>query len=272
MSGETKSQGQKDLLDRFYTPIEIAKKCVSLLDLSVYDCIIEPSAGTGSFLKAISPYKAYSFDLAPDSQDFLIEQADWFKVDKTRFASYKNILVLGNPPFGQQNSLAVNFFNEASKFCNTIAFILPLSFKKDSVQNRLNLNFHLKEEINLSECEFLLVNETKVVVPCVFQIWEKRANPRKKKRMKTTSFLFDFVDKNDADFRIQRVGGNAGKASFDLTKSASSNYFIKNKSNISNEQFVELVNSLVFPSIEFTVGPKSLSKGELVEILEENLQ
>ena len=101
---------------------------------------------------------------------------------------------LGNPPFGQQNSLAVNFFNEASKFCNTIAFILPLSFKKDSVQNRLNLSFHLKEEINLSECEFLLVNETKIVVPCVFQIWEKRANSRKKKRMKTTSPLFEFVD------------------------------------------------------------------------------
>ena len=90
--------------------------------------------------------------------------------------------------------------------------------------------------------------------------------------MKTTSSLFDFVDKDEADFRIQRVGGNAGKASFDLTKSASSNYFIKNKSNISNELFVALVNSLTFPSIEFTVGPKSLSKGELVEILEENLQ
>ena len=271
MSGETKSQGQKDILDRFYTPVEIAKKCVSLLNLSTYDCIIEPSAGTGNFLKAILPYEAYAFDLAPNSQDFLIEQVDWFKVDKSKFAQYKNILVLGNPPFGQQNSLAVNFFNEASKFCNTIAFILPLSFKKDSVQNRLNLNFHLKEEIDLSECEFLLVNETRVKVPCVFQIWEKESIPRKKKHMKTTSSFFEFVDKNSADFRIQRVGGNAGKASFDLTKSPSSNYFIKNKSNISNEQFVDLVNSLIFPSIEFTVGPKSLSKGELVEILEENL-
>ena len=196
MSGETKSQGQKDLLDRFYTPVDVAKKCVELLKLSEYDCIIEPSAGTGNFLKAIIPYNAYSFDLAPNCKDMEIEQADWFKVDKNRFSSYKNILVLGNPPFGQQNSLAVNFFNEAAKFCNTIAFILPLSFKKDSVQNRLNLNFHLKKEISLTECEFLLINETKITVPCVFQIWEKKEVPILTE-MELSTIGLGFVDRKE---------------------------------------------------------------------------
>ena len=93
---------------------------------------------------------------------------------------------------------------------------------------------------------------------------------RKLFKLKTTTDLFDFVDKTRADFRIQRVGGNAGKASFDLTKSPSSNYFIKNKTEIANEDFVEFVNSLIFPTIEFTVGPKSLSKGELIAVIEEN--
>ena len=272
MSGETKSQGQKDLLDRFYTPFDIARKCVSLLDLSKFDCIIEPSAGSGSFLQAIQPFKALAFDIAPADNTKDIVQADWFLLDKLQFTHNKNILVLGNPPFGQQNKLAVNFFNEAAKFCNVIAFILPLSFKKESVQNRLNLNFHLVKELSLPNCDFFLMNETKVSVPCVFQIWEKQNNPRKKVKMRTTSNFFQFVDSSIADFRIQRVGGNAGKASFDLTKSASSNYFIKNTSKLSNEEFVNLVNSLVFPSIEFTVGPKSLSKGELVAIIEENIE
>ena len=195
---------------------------------------------------------------------------DWFKVDKTQFSDYKSILVCGNPPFGQQNTLAIEFFNEAAKFCNTIAFILPLSFKKDSVQNRLNLNFHLEKEIILGNCEFLLKNEDIIKVPSVFQVWQNKNNQRAPIKLKTTTKLFDFVDKAQADFRIQRVGGNAGKASFDLTKSASSNYFIKNNSNISNEEFVNLINELKYPTIEFTVGPKSLSKGELIATVEEN--
>lgn len=177
----------------------------------------------------------------------------------------------GNPPFGQQNSLAIDFFNESANFCHTIAFILPLSFKKDSIQNRLNLEFHLIDEIILGDCEFLLKNEDVINVPCVFQVWSKKSEKRQPVKLKTVSTLFDFVDKSKADFRIQRVGGNAGKASFDLTKSPSSNYFIKNKTDLSNEEFVDLVNQLKFPTIEFTVGPKSLSKGELIAIIEENL-
>ena len=89
--------------------------------------------------------------------------------------------------------------------------------------------------------------------------------------MKTTTDLFEFVDKNTADFRIQRVGGNAGKASFNLDYSAQSNYFIKNKTRYTNEELVKIINSLKFPSIEFSVGPKSLSKGELITVLEKSL-
>lgn len=271
MSGETKSRGQKDKLDRFYTPLEIAHKCVSLLDLSKYDCIIEPSAGTGNFLTALGLNSVYAYDVAPASSEHNIIEADWFKLDKTQFRNFKSILVIGNPPFGQQNSLAVNFFNEAARFSNTIAFVLPLSFKKDSVQNRLDLNFHLVKELNLQECEFLLPSEEKIMVPCVFQIWERKEKPRTKAKLKTTSQFFSFVEKTKADFRIQRVGGNAGKASFDLTKSPNSNYFIKNLSELSNEDFVEKVNNLIFPSVAFTVGPKSLSKGEMISVIEENL-
>ena len=91
------------------------------------------------------------------------------------------------------------------------------------------------------------------------------------KKAKTTTSLFTFTTPENADFRIQRVGGNAGKASFDLSKSTNSNYFVKNTSDLTNEELVEIINNTIFDSIENTVGPKSLSKGELIEILEENL-
>lgn len=269
MAKETKSNGQKDPLDRFYTLPNIAQQCLKLINFDDFDCIIEPSAGSGSFTKLFpSEIAQFNFDLSPEEETII--QADWFKVDKTQFNKFNSVLVCGNPPFGQQNSLAILFFNEAAKFCNTIAFILPLSFKKDSIQNRLDLNFHLVNELLLEDCEFLLQNTEKIKVPCVFQVWERKTIARKPITLKTTTTLFDFVDKNHADFRIQRVGGNAGKASLDLTKSPSSNYFIKNNTNLSNEDFITFINQLTFPTIEFTVGPKSLSKRELIAIIEEN--
>ena len=271
MGKETKSNGQKDIFDRFYTTSTIVEKCLSLIDFSKYDYIIEPSAGTGSFIKQFpNNIPFYACDLNPESDG--IVKDDWFKIDKTQFNNYHSILVCGNPPFGQQNTLAIRFFNEAAKIANTIAFILPLSFKKDSIKNRLNLNFHLENEIILDNCSFALKNEQFIDVPCVFQVWTRKSEERKMVKLKTTTDLFDFVDKSKADFRIQRVGGNAGKASFDLTKSPSSNYFIQNNSNLSNEDFVDFVNNLKFPTIEFTVGPKSLSKSELIAVIEDNLE
>lgn len=266
MPRETKSNGQKDNLDRFYTPIETVEKCLTLLDLNRYDCCIEPSAGTGNFLTYLP--NSFGYDICPEAENII--QADWLTLDKTKFQQYQHILICGNPPFGEQSSLAIKFFNEAAKIAETIAFIVPLSFKKDSIQNRLDLHFKLSQELILDNCTFYLKNEEKINVPCVFQVWEKQPKQRQKIQLKTTSNLFDFVDKEIADFRVQRVGGNAGKASFDLTKSASSNYFIKNLSEKSNEDFVDYINQLIFPTITYTVGPKSLSKGELIAVIEEN--
>ena len=260
MSGETKSVGQKHNLDKFYTKISIVEQCLSLLDLSKYDLIIEPSAGNGSFSKKMN---CIAFDLEPEADSII--KADWFKVDKTKYSG--KILIIGNPPFGQQNTLSVSFFNESAKIADTIAFILPLSFKKISLQNRLDLNFSLKEELILPENSFIL-NEEEYSVPCVFQIWE-RGIIRKKVNLPITSNLIDFTkDSLNADFRVPRVGGNASKASLNLNGALQSNYFIINKTNFSNEELVNIINKINFPSISFTVGPKSLSKGEFIYELE----
>lgn len=258
-------------MDRFYTSPETVERCLSLINFYKYDCIIEPSAGTGNFLDVFpADIDTFGYDIAPE--DKRIIQADWFAIDKSVFNEYKSILVCGNPPFGQQNSLAIRFFNESAKIAQTIAFILPLSFKKESVQDRLNLNFILKEEIVLENCSFKLKNKEEIIVPCVFQVWEKENRQREKHKLKLTSDYFSFVEKEEADFRVQRVGGNAGKASLDLNRAISSNYFIKNTSSMTNEEFIDSINDLIFPSVAYTVGPKSLSKGELVAIIEENLK
>ena len=265
MAGETKSLGRKDKNDKFYTKESVAEECCKLIDFSKFNSIIEPSAGNGSFLNFLPFYEA--FDIEPDS--LKIKKQDFFSYDAKRIK--KPCLVIGNPPFGIQGKLALDFFNYSATFADTIAFILPLSFKKNSVINKLNENFFLIKEKTLPKDSFLLKNKD-YNVPCVFQIWEKQEGKRKKIKLKMTSDFFSFVKREEGDFRIQRVGGSAGKASLDLNRSVTSNYFIKNKTNISNEEFINLINKCYFPSIEWTVGPKSLPKGELIEIVENKIK
>lgn len=260
--GTTKSHGRKHELDKFYTTNEIALYCISLIkDIKKYDLIIEPSAGSGAFSKNIEQCIAY--DIEPEYEDIL--KQDWFKVDKTQFDN-KKVLVIGNPPFGTNGNIALNFIKESS-FADGIAFILPKSFKKESVKNRIPLNFTLKIEQDLPSNSFTL-NDNTYNVPCVFQYWIKSDIPRTIIKGSVKSDIIEFVDKDKADFRIQRVGGSAGKASKDINKSISSNYFVKNISNIDTDILITMINNHIFPTINDTVGPRSLSKRELVKELE----
>lgn len=260
--GTTGSLGQKNRLDKFYTNNDIAKMCVDMIpDFNDFDTIIEPSAGSGNFSKISD--RCIAYDIHPEDKNII--QSDWFDVDKSQFSG--RTLVFGNPPFGKNGNLAMKFIQESS-FADCIAFILPKSFKKESVKKRIPLNFHLTLEEDLPKNSFTLSGAL-YDVPCVFQVWEKRTSPRSIQEGTARSSIIEFVSKNDADFRIQRVGGNAGKASKNINVSESSNYFVKNVSNMSVDDLIALINKLTFPSINDTVGPKSLPKKELITTLED---
>lgn len=264
--GTTKSQGNKHELDKFYTKSYIVDECLSYLNLDEYDCVIEPSAGNGAFSEKIENVQA--FDLMPENDN--IQQADWLTLDKQQFDKFEKVLVIGNPPFGTSGSLAYAFIAESMKFADTVAFVLPKGFKKDSMKNRIPLNFELVEENDLPKDSFTL-NGADYSVPCVFQVWRKSNKLRNKVIHKTTTELFKFVAKDEADFRIQRVGGRAGKASLNLDVSVNSNYFIKNSGIFSTEMLMKSIDELSFPSVDHTTGPKSLPKGELISCLEDVL-
>lgn len=263
IKGTTKSQGKKHELDKFYTTTttDIALYCINLIeDISQYDIIIEPSAGNGSFSNNINNCIAY--DISPEYEGII--KQDWFTVDKTQYSDHK-VLVIGNPPFGTNGNVALSFIKE-SDFADGIAFILPKSFKKESMKNRIPLNFSLVLEQDLPINSFT-VNGHNYNVPCVFQYWVKSDIPRTIIKDDIKSDIIEFVNKEQADFRIQRVGGNAGKASLDIDKSISSNYFVKNISKIDTDILIKGINNHIFPRINDTVGPRSLSKRELIKEL-----
>ena len=265
MKGTTKSLGRKSITDKFYTKPEIARHLLQSIPRQNNDIIIEPSAGNGSFSLQIK--NCIAMDIAPEHPS--IQKQNFLSYYPAETIKNKRVLVIGNPPFGQNSSLAISFYNHSAKFANIIAFILPKSFRKPSIQNRLHPYFHLLYEEELPDNSFLLDGQP-YSIPTVWQIWEQKDVKRPKIQTKLDTELFLFLtNKVEADIRIQRVGGNAGRAFLSLDGALSSNYFIKNTSNLSNQQMTDLINQCVFPSITDTIGPKSLSKGELIQKVEE---
>jgi hypothetical protein len=245
-------------LDKFYTKKSVVKEVLQYLDLDKFEVIIEPSAGNGSFSDEIKNCIAY--DISPEKEGII--KQDFLELNEV---FPENTLVVGNPPFGRNGSLAFAFIKKASEFAKTIAFILPKSFKKESAYNKIPLNFHLVKSVDLNDFSFTYEGE-EIDIPCVFQIYEKREEYREKTQIKETD-LFSFVKKEEANVSVRRVGVYAGKAFLDLEKSKQSHYFIK----VDNpEDFVNLVNEIKWIHNN-TVGARSISKNELIEAYEKIL-
>lgn len=170
-----------------------------------------------------------------------------------------------NPPFGQQNSLAVRFINHAASFADTIAFILPSSFMKESVQSRLDKNLHLANYWELPRSSFTLNGED-MNVPCVFQIWEYDDSTPRVVVPTPRPIGFSFVKYEEGpDLFIQRIGGNAGMFGREWEqRNSQSNYFIKVQNENVLEELLGDLGKLTHPYKDFGVGPRSISKRELL--------
>lgn len=256
----------RNTIDKYYTKDNIVNLCLNYINDNINfndDLIIEPSAGNGSFISAIKSltnnYKFY--DLEPEN-DEIIKQ-DYLLLNYNDFIKYDKIHIIGNPPFGRQSSLAIKFIKKSCEFCDTISFILPKSFKKDSLKKTFPLNFHLIFEIDLPEKAFL-VDNIEYNVPCIFQIWEKKLYNRDI-IIKLEPINFIFVQKKEnPDISFRRVGVNAGLIDINIIdKSIQSHYFIKFTNDKSIDDNISLLSKIKF-DFNNTVGPKSISKQELI--------
>ena len=259
---------KRKTIDKFYTSPIIVKECINLIkqNINIYDddLCIEPSAGNGSFINGIkSLFKTYKFyDLEPEN-DEIIKQ-DYLEYEYTVTKPNSKVHIIGNPPFGRQSSLAIKFIKKSSEYCDSISFILPKSFKKDSLKKHFPLNFHLISEYDLPKNSFM-VDKKEYDVPCVFQIWIKKDTDRTIPK-KLIPNKYNFVKKNDKhDISFRRVGINAGDIDKETEKkSIQSHYFIKLDIELTDELFNKLTN-IDYNCKNNTCGPKSISKQELMK-------
>lgn len=177
--------------EQFFTNFDTAERLAKVIESQPWFAditkVVEPSAGDGAWLKAMRVHEAY--DIEPKHpnvklQNFLDEG---FKVENDG-----KLLYVGNPPFGRMGKMAKQFMHKCAESGDYIAFILPASFAKITQIRQIPEHFHLIYQEDLLDETFRFEREGKVV-STVFQIWEKRNEPREDRSRSNVCDDFEFV-------------------------------------------------------------------------------
>ena len=268
-------------MDKFYTIPSYSKKCIGKVeeiygDYSQWRLVVEPSAGNGSFLQQIPSQRKVGMDIEPEGEN-IMKQSFFDYVPK--YQSETRILVIGNPPFGRVCSMAIKFFNHAAAWADVIAFIVPRTFRKISIQNKLNTLFHLKydEEIPTSPCHFT----PKMMAKCCFQVWEKRIQLRPLILLPTYHEHWEFLsygpldDKKQptpptgADFAIRAYGGKIGEIcdeNLHVLRPKSWHWIKVNHTKINKYTLIDYLKSLDYSKSINTARQNSMGRAELVNL------
>lgn len=200
--------------EQFYTPADLAltltKQLSPLVGGLQNKLVIEPAGGTGAFVKAAQTEGAnrvISFDIEPKADGVVL--ADFLEADLTGISDAVSI---SNPPFGRNNSLSIPFFNKAAQHSEFIAFIVPRSWRKWSVINRLDRNFHLIHDQDLS-IDYVdeageMVWQKSNLRTC-FQVWQRLDEQRQLIKVQDLGLLSK-VDPLEADVALTVFGYSCG--------------------------------------------------------------
>jgi len=140
---------------------------------------IEPAGGTGAFVEALNSLgvtEVVSYDIEPHHPR--VELGDFLETN----LSGTGYAAISNPPFGRANKLCIPFFNKLANHCDYIGFIVPKSWRKWSVIDRLDENFHLIHDedltVNYVDATGQPLAAGKTNLNTLFQVWQRRPEPR----------------------------------------------------------------------------------------------
>ena len=179
--------------DQFYTKPYVAEACFTyfkqearqagLLADSLF--FIEPSAGEGSFYDILPPERRTGIDIEPKHAGII--KGDFLTwTYRPFFYRRQETVVIGNPPFGKRSRLAVEFFNRAAEIADTLAFVLPVTFRKYRIHRSLNGEFAWIGSYPLERDAFYTGKQENYEVNTEFQIWTRLPFVGKDMRLTTS--------------------------------------------------------------------------------------
>jgi len=247
-------------LDQFYTKPKVARECLDTLKGYKPDIWVEPSAGAGSFYNLL-PDNRLGYDLEPQAEGII--QQDFLKVELPKG---KNIIAVGNPPFGYRAQGAIEFFNHCAKYCQVVAMILPRSFRKAYIINQLDPYFRLEFETILPIGIF---EGGAAKIRTVWQVWAKQEEKREKVVLPSSHKDFTIVsqgkgfDIDKADIAIRRTGyKSVGEVVFPEDATPITQYvFIQ----VLNEDAIEIFEDLDLSCAFDTALAPTVTQGEIIQ-------
>ena len=201
--------------EQYYTDPELAARLVDVM-LSIVgpDAVdrtwIEPAGGTGTFIDALAARGVrdiISVDIEPRHSS--VEAGDFLAMP----LSGENLIALSNPPFGRANKLCIPFFNKLAQHCSHIGFIVPKSWRKWSVQDRLDPRFYLVHDedlvVNYVDAAGAPLADGRTELNTVFQVWAARGELRQPVRVADRGYIAK-TSPAEADVALTIFGHGCG--------------------------------------------------------------
>lgn len=218
------SRISQSIADAYFTPGITSDFCIEILKdyqwVTANTKTHEPCAGNGSLLQGL-PGSVIKGDI----HDYGIGA----KIENFLEAAPKGAnLIFTNPPFGRAGSLALKFLQKASKECNRLAFILPASFRKVSMLDRVPKDFALVGDFPLPDQNYILPDGTTRKVLTTFQLWE--CSPSKRPTLSHIAPYQTYtkrVPPAEAEFAFRTQGASAGRVLPGLDYNPASTAFLR---------------------------------------------
>jgi predicted RNA methylase len=259
---------RKTGVEQYYTPKDLALQLSSaVVAITGLDqTFLEPAGGNGSFIEALSQLGAKDIEAV----DLYPKHPSVFQAD---FLSYepkgRNFATVSNPPFGRNNSLSIPFFNHAAKHSDYIAFLVPRSWRKWSVQNRLDRRFHLVSDQDV-DVNYVTDSGERIGINndlrTCFQIWQKRADLRPKVTIEDQG-LVRKCSPEEADIAIRVFGFGCGKVYRDFPRVANTTLMFL---TVSDARVFEVIEGLDYERFTLNTSyTRALAFPELNYLLNE---
>ncbi len=256
-----------DKSSEVFTPCALVKEQVK--DIPPDSTVCVPGAGVGSYIVAllevgVKPENIVAVELNPRYGEIGESIFERFGVNYV-FADFLDWVpnmrfdyVIGNPPYGKNASLAVKFLNKAVELTDHISYVLPRTFRKPSILNRVHPELHLVADDIVSDEMF-----GGTILTC-YQVWEKREKARAKIPTVTTHPDFKFVTVDEANLFVGGVGAAAGSVKDSGYDHYNTRHYFLQATDTVKERLISIQGTLRELARAATVGTPSLSKHELI--------
>ncbi len=183
-------------LDQFYTQPKVARECWEALrsilrkgqigevlseERGQSPFFLEPSAGDGVFYDLLPERRRVGLDIAPMHPK--VKEWDFLNGVYRLRSAKRRIVVVGNPPFGKRGKLAVRFFQRAFEMADTVAFVVPVIFRKYFIHKQMPEEVKWIYGKALPADSFRTMEKSIYSVRTEFQVWTRLSTQKKNLRL-----------------------------------------------------------------------------------------